>query len=176
MVMIEMTTEEAKEILKRVEIAKPIKFEDYADMREALDMAIKALESHQRIRKIIDDFDKKHPEDIITPVHQYINDLCDVLEDIEYQIPNKAESEDKKDIERQMWDDFHELTTKYYYYINAYEDMNEAGLPPCFTPRIDAKYIKCIADGIEQALGAIVKATKDLTERSGIDGEQRGQG
>lgn len=39
-----MTNEEAKEILKRVEIAKPIKFEDYADMREALDMAIKALE------------------------------------------------------------------------------------------------------------------------------------
>ena len=39
-----MTNEEAREILKRVEIAKPIKFEDYADMREALDMAIKALE------------------------------------------------------------------------------------------------------------------------------------
>ena len=88
----------------------------------------------------------------------------------------KAESEDKKDIERQMWDDFHELTAKYYYYINAYEDMTKAGLPPCFTPRIDAKYIKCLADGIEQALGAIVTATKDLTERSGIDGEQRGQG
>ena len=94
------------------------------------------------------------------------------------EIINKyeAEREDKKGIERQMWDDFHELTAKYYYYINAYEDMNEAGLPPCFTPRIDAKYIKCIADGIEQALGAIVTATKDLTERSGIDGEQRGQG
>lgn len=89
---------------------------------------------------------------------------------------NTAESEDKKDIERQMWDDFHELTTKYYYYINAYEDMTKAGLPLCFTPRIDAKYIKCLADGIEQALGAIVTATKDLTERSGIDGEQRGQG
>ena len=39
-----MTNEEAKEILNRVEIAKPIKFEDYADMREALNMAIKALE------------------------------------------------------------------------------------------------------------------------------------
>lgn len=39
-----MTSEEAKEILKRVEIAKPIKFEDYADMREALNMAIKVLE------------------------------------------------------------------------------------------------------------------------------------
>lgn len=39
-----MTIEEAREILKRVEIAKPIKFEDYADMREALNMAIKALE------------------------------------------------------------------------------------------------------------------------------------
>lgn len=39
-----MTNEEAREILKRVEIAKPIKFEDYADMRETLDMAIKALE------------------------------------------------------------------------------------------------------------------------------------
>ena len=39
-----MTIEEAKEILNRVEIAKPIKFEDYADMREALNMAIKALE------------------------------------------------------------------------------------------------------------------------------------
>ena len=85
-------------------------------------------------------------------------------------------SKDKKDIERQMWDDFHELTAKYYYYINAYENMTKAGLPPCFTPRIDAKYIKCLADGIEQALGAIVTATKDLTERSGIDGEQRGQG
>ena len=60
----------------------------------AYTMGIKALESQQRIRKIIDDFDKKHPEDIITPVHQYINDLCDVLEDIEYQIPNKAESEE----------------------------------------------------------------------------------
>lgn len=89
---------------------------------------------------------------------------------------NEAESEDKKDIERQMCADFHELTAKYYYYINAYEDMTKAGLPPCFTPRIDAKYIKCLADGIEQALGAIVTATKDLRERSGIDGEQRGQG
>lgn len=39
-----MTNEEAREILKRVEIAKPIKFEDYADMREALNMANKALE------------------------------------------------------------------------------------------------------------------------------------
>lgn len=39
-----MTNEEAREILKRVEIAKPIKFEDYAEIREALDMAIKALE------------------------------------------------------------------------------------------------------------------------------------
>jgi len=44
-----MTNEEAKEILKRVEIAKPIKFEDYADMREALNMAIKALEQQQYI-------------------------------------------------------------------------------------------------------------------------------
>ena len=134
-----MTNKETIEILRRVEIAKPIKFEDYADIKEALNMAIKALEQQP----------------------------CEDREQT---------SEDKKDIERQMWDDFHELTAKYYYYINAYEDMTKAGLPPCFTPRIDAKYIKCIADGIEQALGAIVKATKDLTERSGIDGEQRGQG
>lgn len=44
-----MTNEEAREILKRVEIAKPIKFEDYADMREALELAIKALEVTEQV-------------------------------------------------------------------------------------------------------------------------------
>lgn len=43
-----MTTSEAIEMLKRAEIAKPIKFEDYADMKEALDMAIKALEQNPK--------------------------------------------------------------------------------------------------------------------------------
>ena len=59
-----MTNEKAREILKRVEIAKPIKFEDYADTREALDMAIKALEQTKWIPT-----SEKLPED-------YIHVLC----------------------------------------------------------------------------------------------------
>lgn len=47
-----MTNEEAMDMLKRVEIAKPIKFEDYADMKEALDIAIMALEHMNVIDKI----------------------------------------------------------------------------------------------------------------------------
>lgn len=66
-----MTNEEAREILKRVEIAKPIKFEDYADMREALDMAIKALEQTRWIPV----------SERLPKVYEFVNCTCHSLID-----------------------------------------------------------------------------------------------
>ena len=87
-----MTNEEAIKYLEQADLT--VYKTPKTKTAEAIELAIQALEAQQRIRKIIDDFDNKHPEAIITSVHEYINDINDVIEDIEYQLPLKeGESE-----------------------------------------------------------------------------------
>lgn len=78
-----MTNEEAIKWIERFELAFPLPIEDYIDAKEALDMAIKALEYREQIENLID----RKSFEITNPFNTYeyarvvrVADFYDLLE------------------------------------------------------------------------------------------------
>ena len=100
-----MTREEAKKIIFSQWQSFLEHNIDYGGISEAYKMAIKALEQEpykDNIRKLINEFDKKHSANFanymimfnnhtISEIMEYMRDMNDLIDDIMYQLPTEGE-------------------------------------------------------------------------------------